>query len=153
MKALIRTAMDNARGELLIEQAQMYEDVNRFDDARVCYKQVMDKYKETPAAKDAEAAVEKIRTDKKLKQTIEKERAADEARRWLDLGERFEKAEMPELAREQYEKVIKQHAKTEFAKTAKERLEKLPKADKKGDEAKSEKGKDEKTAAADGKKP
>lgn len=136
LKDLIRKAMENAQGEILIEQAQDYEDIDRYDDARVCYKQVMDKFKETVAAKSAETAFEKIRTDKKTGQALTKARSEEEARRWLDLGERFAKAELYPQAREQYERVIKEHGKSEFSKIAKERLEKLPKATAKADSEK-----------------
>lgn len=141
LKELIRKAMENAEGEILIEQAQEYEDVDRYDEARVCYKQVMEKFKETPAAKTAETAFEKIRTDKKTGQALARARSEEEARRWLDLGDRFAKAELYPQAREHYERVIKEHGKSEFSKTAKDRLEKLPKATAKADP--------EKTPAAD----
>lgn len=144
MKELIRKAMDNTSGELLNEQAADLEEISRYDDARVLYKQVVEKYKESAAAKTAETMLEKVRTDKKVAQSLEKARDADEARRWLDIGERYAKAELYDLARETYEKVIKEHAKTDFAKTAKERLDKLPKATAKADSdkggAKSDEG-------------
>jgi tetratricopeptide (TPR) repeat protein len=145
MKDLIRKAMDNASGELLNEQAADLEEIGHYDDARVLYKQVLEKYKETAAAKTAETMLEKVRTDKKVAQSLDKSRGADEARRWLDIGERYAKAELYDLAREMYEKVIKEHAKTDYAKTAKERLDKLPKATAKADSdkpgAKSDDGK------------
>ena len=140
MKELIRKEMDNAYGEMLIEQGQDLEEISRYDDARALYKQVIAKYQESPAAKTAETMIERIRTDKKVAASLEKSRNADEARRWLDIGERYAKAEMYDLARESYEKVIKEHGKSEFAKTAKERLEKLPKATAKADTDKAASG-------------
>lgn len=129
LKELIRTAMDNARGEILNEHAAKYEELGRYDIARKLFEDCQEKYKDSPAGKDAKSALDRIATDRKIRKDLDKLRSEDEARRWMDLGDRFAEAEMPELARGWYEKVVKEHGDTRFAKDAKAAMEKLPKAE------------------------
>ncbi|MCC6359544.1 MAG: redoxin domain-containing protein [Phycisphaerales bacterium] len=138
LKDLIRTATDNARGELLNEQAVEFEELGKYEIAKRLYAQCVEKYKDSPAGKDAKTGLDRIETDRKIRTQLDKIRAEDEARRWMDLAERFAAAEMPEMARTWYEKVLKEHGDTSFAKKAKELLDKLPKAEAKAETKKTE---------------
>lgn len=138
LKQAIRAAMDQCRAELLLEKAADLEETDQFDAALVCYREVIKKFKESSAAKDAEASIKRIREDKKMRAAVDKARNEAEARRWMDIAERFAKLDLPDQAREYYERVISEHPKSPHAQEAKKRIEQLPKPTQETVDARSE---------------
>jgi tetratricopeptide (TPR) repeat protein len=126
LKQAIKAAQDQCQAEVLLEKGADFEEVNRFDDALVCYRQVIKKYKDAAGAKTAQANIDKIKNDKKLRVAVDKSRDEAEAARWLDIADRCAKLELFDEAREYYERLVKEHPKSEEAKQAKEKLSKLP---------------------------
>jgi len=145
LKQLIRTAVDSARAQLLIEEAQLLEDLGQFGLALETYDHVSEKFKENDAAKASKSAAERLRKDSKAQNAVQKYYDTDHARRLLDLGERFTRLNLNEQARQQYESIMKSYPKLPEAKVAKERLEKLPKGGA-GEEAAADKADGKRTA-------
>jgi len=126
LKPRIRTAVDNAKGQLLNDQAADHEASKRYLEAINLYREVTEEYADTDAGKAAEEAIERIKEDAIAQQTIKKLRAEEEADRWLDIADRYAKVEMVDKAREYYQRVIEAHPATDAAKTARTRVETLP---------------------------
>ncbi|MGE0482385.1 MAG: redoxin domain-containing protein [Phycisphaerae bacterium] len=126
-KNLVRTAIDDSRGAMRNDDAAELESLQRYTEALDTYKDVTDKYADTPAGKTAQAAIERINTDPKIQGTIRAKRAEEEADRWLDLGDRYATCGLADLARKQYDKLLEAHPKTAAAANAKKRIEALPK--------------------------
>jgi peroxiredoxin/tetratricopeptide (TPR) repeat protein len=126
LKTKLRTALDSTRGELLNEQAAEEEANGRYLEAFRLYGTVTEEHPDTNAAKTADQALDRLRTDPKLKETIKNLRADDEAERWLDIGDRFSRLEMYGKAREYYERIVALHPSTAAGPKAKERLARLP---------------------------
>jgi tetratricopeptide (TPR) repeat protein len=127
LKKLIREAVENAKGELLNDQAAGLEDDDYYIEAQPIYEKVVKEYKETEAAKEAKRRLKRIERDQTIRTKIAESRASQQAGRWLDLGDRFAAMELYDEAREHYERLIKEHPDTLAATRAKERLSKLPK--------------------------
>lgn len=126
-KNLVRAAIDDSRGAMRNDDAAELESLQRYTEALDTYKDVTDKYADTPAGKTAQTAIERINTDPTIQGTIRAKRAEQEADRWLDLGDRYATCGLADLARKQYERLIESHPKTGAAASAKKRLETLPK--------------------------
>jgi peroxiredoxin len=126
LKPKLRTALANAKAQLLNEQAAEEEASGHYLEAFRLYRTVTEEYTETEAAKLADQALDRLRSDPKLQETVKNLRADEEAERWLDIGDRFAKLEMYGKAREFYERVVALHGSTPTAPKAKERLAKLP---------------------------
>ncbi len=126
LKPRVQRAKDNAKGELLNDEAADLAEVDRYIEAIERYRDVTEKYPDTEAAKKAEAAMDKLNSDPKVKVEITKRSEADEADRWLDLGDRYRRAKLYAQARDYYEKVISTHPDSRAAGKAKERLSDLP---------------------------
>lgn len=126
-KGPMRKALENARGQFKNDQAADAEGTKQYGEALAIYREVTEKYADTDAGKAAKEAVERIHGDPTVQAQIKTLRAGEEADRWLDLGDRFAKVEMYDLARDRYEQIVKAHPQTEAAKKAKQKLEKLPK--------------------------
>jgi peroxiredoxin len=125
-KSVIRKAIANAKGELQNDQAADLEAGSQYIEALDAYREVTESYADTDAAEVAETAIERIKTDPKIQARIKAARADERANRWLDLGDRFAKVEMYDLARQNYEKIVEQHPKSRAATKAKKRLADLP---------------------------
>lgn len=126
-KGIARKAIDNAKGELRIDDALDLEGLSppQYLAAREIYTQVIDEYEGTDAAKDAQKAIDRISSDPAVRREIEAYQATQQANRWYDLGERFARVGMYDLARENFEKVISDYPKEEAAERARERLTSL----------------------------
>lgn len=128
-KDFVKKGLDNAKGEILNDEAAEFETLDQFPDALRLYEEVSDKYKDTPAAKHAEAAIKRFREDPTTSKRINERRASEDAERWIDIGDRYRKLALNVLARRYYNEVIKQYPDTEVAKLAKDRLKGLPEKD------------------------
>lgn len=129
LKNRINKAKDNARGEMINEEAAELATNERYIEALARYTEVSEKYPDTDAGKAAEKALEEIRADPKVQTVIAELRAEQEAERWLDLGERYARVQLYKKAREYYEKVIAAHGDTRSAARARELLNELPAED------------------------
>ena len=129
-KKTIRDAMDNAKGEMLNDEAAGYEEDGYYIRAKrvyeQCVKEFKDKETETQAVKDAKRRIRTINRDKTIQKKIAEERSLDEAWRWLSIADHYAGVKLFDRAREQYRKLIEKHPDTTPAKRAKELLEKLP---------------------------
>lgn len=127
-RELVKPALENARGALRNDEAAEMEARRRYPDALEVYREVAEKYEGTLAAKQAREAIERIRSDPQIREQMKTWRAEEQAQRWLDLGDRFARVEMPDLARSYYQKVIDQNPRSPAAARARQRLLKLPAA-------------------------
>lgn len=126
VKPKIRKALNNAKGELLNDQAADREAGGRFLEAIKLYRQATEEYPNTDAADVADQAIERISDDPRAQKIIKKRRAEEDADRWLDIADRFSKVEMYSKAREYYQRVIDVHPTTRAGSKARERLAALP---------------------------
>jgi hypothetical protein len=126
LKPKLRSAINNAKAQLILDQAAQEEASSRYLEAFRLYRSVTEEFGETDAAKQADTALDRLRSDPKLQDSIKNIRMEEEAERWLDLGDRFTKLEMYGQAREYYERIVERHGDTRAAPKAKERLAKLP---------------------------
>lgn len=126
LKTRLRTALSNARGQLLLGVAAEEEAGGHYLEALRLYRGVTEEFPDTEAAQAAGGALERLRSDPKLRESIKDARADDEAERWLDLADGFAKLEVYGKARELYERVVSQHGGTPAATRARERLVRLP---------------------------
>lgn len=129
-KELVRKAIENARGELLIMRATDLEERKLFDRASVLYREVVKKYEETEAAKTAATALERMLSNPSVVKAVEESRRTQEAIRLFDIAERLEKNELYEQARETYQRLIKDYAGTRESKLAADRIKSVPAPDK-----------------------
>lgn len=125
-KNIMKTALENAKGEVLNDEAANYEAVRRFLEARRLYRQTSEEHPDTQAAKVAEEAIERINADPVALEIIKKHRADAQASRWLDIGDRYAKVEMYTDARDYYQRVVDEYPTTRAGSQAKERLRELP---------------------------
>jgi len=125
-KELIRAERKKAQAEVALDEAADFEADRRYVKALDTYEAVVKKFKDSEAAKQAQAAIERITTDSAIQQHVKKWRDVGRAERWLDLGDRFAEVEMFELAREYYERVVSEHPTSQAATKAKKRLKDLP---------------------------
>lgn len=126
-KEPIRDAIDNAKGEFQFDLADEYEQQGWFDEAVETYTKITEDFKKTKAAKAAQEALARIAGDKAIQARIAEGRLDENARRWLEMGNRFAAAQLYTQAREQYERVLKDAPKSTVIQKAKEALGKLPK--------------------------
>jgi peroxiredoxin len=126
LKPKIRKAMDNAKGQLLNDQAADHEASARYLEALKLYREVTEDYASTEASEAAEKAIERINGDPKAQETIRSLWADEEAERWLDIADRFAKVGMYDKAREFYQRIADTHPTARAAPRAKERMAKLP---------------------------
>lgn len=138
VRDLIETQRKNARAEVANEWAEQLERRDHLEMARGVYKATKEKFKDTDGAKAADAAYDRLMKDKKALASIEAARAEEMGFRYYDLGERYEQTGLYDLAREHYEKVLKDYAKTRIAPWAKKQLDKLPASDDKNESAKAD---------------
>ena len=125
VKSIIRKAMDNAKGQIKNDEAaELREDASYFE-ARELYREVAEDYPETKAAKVAQQAIDRINGDAEMRAEIRKVQAAEQAARWYDLGRRHARMKFFDLAREYYEKVIKEYPNSTAAEKAKQELKEL----------------------------
>lgn len=127
VKTALRKAIENAKGEVHNDIAAQLESEKRYREAINAYKQTTENHVDTPAAKAAQAAIDRINSDASVQAELNKYRSEEEAERWLDLGERFVRVQLYDLAKVQFEKVIKTHPDSSAATKARKSLEKLPK--------------------------
>lgn len=126
VKPLLRKAIDNAKGLRVNDQAAAAEVRQRYLDAMRLYRDVTEQFADTEAGKAAEKAIERMNNDPKIQDSIKALRADEEAERWLDLGDRFARAELYGRARDLYQRIVASHPDARAASKAKERLAKLP---------------------------
>lgn len=124
-KNVMKKAIDNARGEMRNDEAEELAASSQFLEAVEAYKEVTEKYADTDAANDAKKAMEHINSDAGIQQKIKAARDNEEAERWIDLAERYEKCDLKDQAKATYEKIVSQHPKTLAASRAKKKLEEL----------------------------
>jgi len=125
-KEMIRAERKKAEAEVALDEAADFEADRRYLKALDTYEEVVKEFKDSEAAKQAQAAIERITTDSAIQQHVKEWRDAGRAERWLDLGDRFAKVEMYDLAREHYERAIDEHPTSPAAAKAKKRLKDLP---------------------------
>lgn len=127
MKPKMRTAIENAKGEVLIDQADEHESGGRYVEAIRIHRDVVERHENTEAAKKSEAAIDRINSDPKAQAEIAARRSEAEAERWLDIAERFERVGMYGKAREYLELIREKHPDSRAAAKAPDRLKALPK--------------------------
>lgn len=137
-KGIINAAIKNAKGELRNDQAADMEAGSQFMEALEAYREVVEKYPDSDAAETAGEAIDRINSDSSIQRRIKALRADEQADRWLDLGDRFAKVEMYDMARKHYSKVIDQHPRSRAATKAKKRMADLPEGDGEKDEDEGE---------------
>jgi len=125
-KKMIREAQNNARGELLNDQAAGFEEDGYYRDAKTLYEQTIEEYEDTNAGKHAKRRLRAIKRDKEIQQKIAAARGLEEGWRWLDIGDHLLTLELTEQARDKYKELVKKHPGTKPAERAAERLMKLP---------------------------
>lgn len=125
-KLKIRKALENAKAELVLDQAAEHEAAGRYAEALRMHRDVLNRYTDTDAAKTAEEAIDRINNDPRAQTEIAAQRAEDEAQRWFDIGERFAKVGMYGKAREYFELVREKHPRSRAAPEAVKRLKDLP---------------------------
>lgn len=126
-KDKIKAAITNAKGLLRNEQAAEIEKEKRYVAALEVYREVTEKFPDTEAAEKAQAAIKRINTTTSIQRQIKSAAAEVEAQRWLDLGDRYVRVELPDEAKKQYQKVVKQHSRSKAARKARRRLTELSK--------------------------
>ncbi|MBK8914372.1 MAG: redoxin domain-containing protein [Phycisphaerales bacterium] len=128
-KDFVKKGLDNAKGEVLNDEAAEYETLDQFPDALRIYEDVVSKYKDTPAGKHAEKEIKRYREDPVMSKRVAERRASEDAERWIDIGDRYRKLALNVLARRYYSDVVKHYPDTEVAKLAQDRLKGLPEKD------------------------
>lgn len=128
-KGMMRKALDNVRGWMLNDEAEAREQAARYVEAIKLYEEAVEKYPDTEAAEQAGKRIDAVNADPRAKEMIAQVRAEDEARRWLEIGDRFAKVEMYVKAREYYDKVLEKHPQSKAAAAVPERLKGLPEKD------------------------
>ncbi len=145
VKAKVKTALDNARGELMIDQASDHEAAGRFVEAIRMLRDVSNRYPDSAVAKKAEDEVDRINNDPRAQSEIVARRNEEEAERWFDIAERFAKVGMYGKAREYFELVREKHPRSRVATDVPKRLKDLPEAE---EDEKLESGDDDDAPAA-----
>jgi tetratricopeptide (TPR) repeat protein len=133
LKGLIRDALENSKAELRNDQAANLEEDEYYRDAKRIYENVLEDYKDTPAAKEAKKRLRRIERDDGIQKKIAENRAAEEAFRWLDIADHYATAELYAEARDKYEAIIKKYPDTTARRRAEERLCELPEPEEKKD--------------------
>jgi hypothetical protein len=128
-KRIIAKAVDNARGELECERAEELLAAQQFTEAREAYRNVVERYPDTAAAERAQQSLDRLATDPDLRAAMKKVQAAEQAERWYDIGSRFARSELFDMAREYLEKVIQEYPASTAAEQARARLKELPAAE------------------------
>ncbi len=128
MKEKIRDALKNVRGQVDLEQAELLEELNQFDEAIDAYRQIVEKYEDSKPAEDAQKSLDRLLKDPAAREKVAQARTEELAAVWLDIGDRFLSIKQPEQAKEQFSRILEQAPKTIAAKRAKERLEELAKS-------------------------
>lgn len=127
-KAKINAAKKNVAAELQVDRAADYAAGGRYVEALDAYRAVIAEYRDTPAADQAEKAIEAINSDPKAQSAIAERRALEQSERWLDIADRFAKVDMHDKAREYYERIRDDYPGSRAAEKAGERLKELPRA-------------------------
>ena len=130
LKKHIRDALENAKGEKLNDEAARNEEDGYYVEAKHLYEQVVKEYKDSQAAKDAKRRLRTYERDKEIQKKMTDERAADQAWRWLFIGEHYAEVKLYDQARAQYQELIDKHPGSTPAKRAQELLAALPAAKK-----------------------
>lgn len=128
-KDMVMRAVENARAEIKNDEAAELEANKEYLSAVRLYRQVMDDFPKSDAGRAAKQALERIQADPRIQALIRRDRSEAQAERWLSIAERYERVRMFAQAREQYQKIIKEHPRSAAATRAKEALRKLPKDD------------------------
>ncbi|GEM_PF-949885 len=126
VKPKLLTALENAKGQLVNEQAAEQEAAGRYLEAIRLYRTVSEQHPQTEAASAADKAIERINADPKAQEAIRSLRADEEADRWLDIANRFASVEMYDKAREFYQRIIDTHPEARCAARARQQLAQLP---------------------------
>lgn len=126
VKARIRTAIDNARGEVMIDQAAEHEAAGRYVESIRVYRDVINRYPDSTVAKKAADEVDRINNDPRAQSEIVARRNEEEAERWFDIAERFAKVGMYGKAREYFELIREKHPRSRVAAEVPKRLKDLP---------------------------
>jgi len=130
-KAIMLKALDHARGEKKNDQAAELLEAGYYFDARELCRLVTQQYAGTEAAAKAQAAIDRINNDPKMREKIRADQAAEQALRWLDIADRYARVEMFDLAREYYHKVIVAFSDSAAAQKARTALDRLPELERK----------------------
>jgi outer membrane protein assembly factor BamD (BamD/ComL family) len=117
-KSIVRKALDEAEASRDLEAAQRLPQ----RDMRLALDEVIREYPNTEAATKAQAIVDSLWGDPRMRKFIVREREKEKAMRWYEIGERYAEAELFDLAREQLRKVISEFPGSAAAEKAQERL-------------------------------
>lgn len=128
LKKLIREAQDNAKGEKLNDEAAGLEEDGYYVEAKRLYERVIKEYKDTEAAKNARSRLRVYERDKTIQEKMDRQRALEQAWRWLSIGELYAGARLFDQARQQYRQLIEKYPDSRPAQRAKELLAALPAA-------------------------
>ena len=128
LKKKIREAMNNVKGEVLLDEAAQLAESGDYETALELLEKVRDEeaYEDTKAAKTAKKTIERIEGDAEAQQAIAAKRAERMADRYLDIAERFTKSQMYDEARSYYEKLVAEYPDSDIADQAKDALKNLP---------------------------
>jgi len=130
LKERIREALKQARAEVLLDEATVFEERGDYESAIEVYRRVIKKYEDTQAERTAKQALERIKNDPEVQQAIARARKQRMADRWFDLGRRCARLGLYDEARQWYEKILSEHPDTSAADKARAALRELPAVDK-----------------------
>jgi hypothetical protein len=117
-KSIVRKAFDEAEALLDLERAQQLPQ----RDMRIALDAVIREYPDTRAGKQAQSLVDSHWGDPRMRKSIVREREKEKALRWYEIGERYADAELFDMARQQFETVIKEFPGSAAAEKAQARL-------------------------------
>jgi phosphoglycolate phosphatase-like HAD superfamily hydrolase len=126
VKAKIRTAIDTARGEVMMDQAAEHEAAARYVESIRVLRDIINRYPDSAIAKKAADEVDRINNDPRAQTEIVARRNEEEAERWYDIAERFAKVGMYGKAREYFELIREKHPRSRVAAEVPKRLKDLP---------------------------
>lgn len=127
MKQAIRKALDEVQAEVELEKARLLAEDGLYDEALEAYRRIAKDFKKTEAGKLAEAERKKLLHDPAMRKKVEAARARAQARRWLDVAQRYEQLGMLDQARAYYQRIVEKHPNTPVADDARKRLAVLAK--------------------------
>lgn len=127
-KEIVEKQIRNMRAQVALEEALELLEFKRYVDANRSFRDVRDKFENTPAADTADAELKKIRSDEEMRKVIRAHYDEMQAENWLDIGNRYAKLELYDQARDYYGRITKEHPNSDAAKRAEKRLKDLPKS-------------------------
>lgn len=127
LKPKLRAAKEEARARKMLDECQELIATKRFFEGLKLLRALIERYPDTDTATDAGKVIDQITENPQAMATIKQRRAEEQAHRWLDIGDRYNRVKVFDKAREYYQRVIKEFPQSKSAQKARERLGELPK--------------------------